>query len=129
MFLKRLKTDQYGRGTKVFIDNDLCPVNAARSYAACCGASPGAFCWAAGAPLVQSRFVELVRSALTNACVPVSGYSWHSFRIGAATTAAEARVPDFAIQALGRWASPAFLRYVRTPREHLARYSSSLAHR
>lgn len=68
MFLKQSKTDQYGRGTDMFIgatDDDLCP---AHSYTACREASLGAFfCSAAGTPLVKSRFMELVRSALTNA--------------------------------------------------------------
>ena len=132
VFLKRSKTDQYGRGTEVFIgatDNDLCPVSAAQSYVAHRGVSAGAFfCSAGGVPLVKSRFVQLVRSALTRAGIPVSGYSGHSFRIGAATATAEAGIPDSVIQALGRWASPAFLRYVRTPREHLAQYSSPLVY-
>lgn len=133
VFLKRSKTDQYGRGTEVFIgamDDDLCPVSAACSYVARRGDSPGAFfCSVVGAPLVKSRFVDLVRSALTQAGVPVSGYSGHSFRIGAATAAAEAGIPNSVIQALGCWTSSAFLRYVRTLREHLARYSSPLARR
>lgn len=71
VFLKRSKTDQYGRGTEVFIgatEDDLCPVNAACLYVARREASPGAFfSSAAGAPLIKSHFVELIRSALTNA--------------------------------------------------------------
>ena len=112
------------------MDNDVCPISAVHSYVALRGASPGAFfCSAVGIPLAKSRFVELVRSALTQAGVPVAGYTGHSFRIGAAMAAAEAGIPDSVIQALGRWASPAFLRYIRTPRHHLAQYSSPLAHR
>ena len=127
MFLKRSKTDQYGRGTEVFIGStgdELCPVHAVRSYVARRGDSPGAFfCSAEGVPLSKSRFVELVRSALTRAGVPIAGYSGHSFRIGATTAASQAGIPDSVIQALGRWSSPAFLRYIRTPRDHLAQYS------
>ena len=133
VFLKRSKTDQYGRGTEVFLGatgNDLCPVEAVRAYVANRGAAPGAFfCTEGGAPLTKARFVELVRSALTRAGVPVVGYSGHSFRIGAATTAAQARIPDSTTQALGRWTSPAFLEYIRTPREHLAQFSGPLARR
>ena len=133
VFLKRSKTDQYGRGTEVFLGatgNDLCPVEAVRAYVANRGAAPGAFfCAEGGAPLTKARFVELVRSALTRAGVPVAGYSGHSFRIGAATTAAQAGIPDSTIQALGRWTSPAFLEYIRTPREHLAQFSGPLARR
>ena len=133
VFLKRSKTDQFMRGTEVFMGStgdDLCPVSATREYVARRGTSPGAFFRSAeGVPLSKPRFVELVRSALTRAGVPVGGFSGHSFRIGAATAASQAGIPDSVIQALGRWASPAFLRYIRTPREHLAHYSLSIAQR
>ena len=133
VFLKRSKTDQYGRGVEVFIGStadDLCPVKATRSYVTRRGVQSGPFfCLAGGEPLTKARFVALVRTSLAQAGVPIGGYSGHSFRIGAATTAAQAGIPDSVIQALGRWSSPAFLRYIRTPRSHLAQYSSSLARR
>ena len=131
VFLKRSKTDQFMRGAEVFIGatgDDLCPVDAAREYVARRGTSPGTFFrFAEGVPLTKPRFVELVRSALTRAGVPVDGYSGHSFRIGAATAASQAGIPDSVIQALGRWSSPAFLQYIRTPREQLAQFSHSIA--
>jgi len=133
VFLKRSKTDQYGRGVEVFVgstNDDLCPGRAVTSYVTLRGPVPGAFFRTVdGDPLTKARFVELVRSALTRAGVPVRGYSGHSFRIGAATTAAQAGVPDSVIQALGRWSSHAFLQYIRTPRSHLAHYSASLTGR
>ena len=133
VFLKRSKTDQFGRGTEVFIGataNDLGPVEAVRAYVARRGTAPGAFfCGEGGAPLTKMRFVVLVRAALTRAGVPVAGYSGHSFRIGAATAAAQAGIPDSTIQALGRWTSSAFLEYIRTPREQLAQFSQPLARR
>ena len=131
VFLKRSKTDQFMRGTEVFIgstSNDLCPVGATRDYVARRGSSPGAFFRSAeGVPITKTRFVELVRSALTRAGVPVDGYSGHSFRIGAATAASQAGIPDSVIQALDRWSSLAFLRYIRTPREQLANVSHTIA--
>ena len=133
LFLKRSKTDQYGRGVEVFMaatDNDLCPVAAVQSYVSLRGTRPGAlFRTIGGSPLTKSRFVGLVRSALTRAGVPIAGYSGHSFRMGAATAAAQAGILDSVILALGRWSSPTFLRYIRTPRSHLANYSASLANR
>ena len=128
VFLKRSKTDQFGRGTEVFFgatDNDLCPVQALRLYVRARRTSPGAFFRSAdGTPLTKARFVGQIRSVLSRAGVPLSGYSGHSFRIGAATAASQAGIPDSVIQMLGRWSSAAFL---QTPREQLAQYTGPLA--
>ena len=98
VLLKRSKTDQFMTGVEVFIGvtgNDLCPVDAVRDYVARRGTSPGSFFRVAeGVPLTKTRFVELVRLALTRAGVPVNGYSRHSFRIGAATADSQAGIPD-----------------------------------
>ena len=129
--LKRSKTDQFGGGVDVFVGktgDEVCPVRAIASYAAARGNAPGPFFQSsAGSPLTKARFVEAVRQALQQAGVPSEGYAGHSFRIGAATTAARAGLQDSTIQALGRWSSSAFLRYIRTTRDELAAFSSSLA--
>ena len=59
--------------------------------------------------------------------LPESNFAGHSFRIGATTAAANAGIEDSTIQMLGKWSSAAFLSYIRTPREHLARFSRALA--
>ena len=129
--LKRSKTDQFGRGVEVFVGatgDEICPVRAVSAYAAARGNAPGPFFrMGDGSALTKARFVEAVRHALARAGVSSVGYSGHSFRIGAATTAAQAGIQDSTIQALGRWASPAFLRYIRTPRGELAAHSSVIA--
>ena len=103
MFLKMSKMDQYGRGVEVFMaatNNDLCPVRAVLTYVTLRGTRPGAFfCAIRGSPMTKSRFVEMVRSVLLRDGVLIAGYSGHSFRIGAATVAAQAGFPDSAIQA------------------------------
>jgi hypothetical protein len=96
------------RGTEVLIGltgDDLCPVSATQEYVARRAVGGGRV------SLSKPRFVELVRSALTRAGVPVGGFSGHSFCIGAATAASQVGIPDSVIQALGRWTRPAFLRY------------------
>ena len=42
-------------------------------------------------------------------------YKAHSFRIGAATTAADMGMSETHIQLMGRWKSTAFRRYIRIP--------------
>ena len=70
-----------------------------------------------------------VRSALavTVAGIQASQFAGHSFRIGAASTAAARGVEDSLIKTLGRWRSSAYLLYVRIPRERLADLSRVLA--
>ena len=66
------------------------------------------------------------RSALSKAGVDPSKFCGHSFRIGAATTAAANGVEDAIIKTLGRWRSLAYLDYVKIPRQQLAFYSRVL---
>ena len=79
-----------------------------------------------GSPLTRYHLVKQIRQALSQKGIGVSKYSGHSFRIGAATTAAAVGIPEATIKMLGRWESTAYLRYIRTPREQLIPISASL---
>ncbi len=79
-----------------------------------------------GVSLTREQFVSAVKAALTEADVDSSRYTGHSFRIGAATTAALRGLPDSLIKTLGRWESSAYTVYIRTPRETLCSVASSL---
>ncbi len=80
-----------------------------------------------GRLLTRARFVAEVRRALESAGLNNRAYAGHSFRIGAATTAARCGISDATIKLLGRWESAAYLLYVKTPRGELARYAAVLS--
>ena len=79
-----------------------------------------------GRVLTRQRFVAVVKEGLQRAGIDSSKYNGHSFRIGAATTAAAKGIEDSIIKTLGRWESVAYLQYVKIPRSQLAGYSNML---
>ena len=129
--LKQSKTDQMGQGVDVVLGRTglpLCPVAALVGYIALRGSRPGPFfLTSAGVPTTKPEFIKVFRQTLSAVGYPAEEYAGHSFRIGAATSAALAGVEDSTIQLLGRWQSSAFLRYIRTPDGRLAELSRTLA--
>ncbi|XP_038056044.1 uncharacterized protein LOC119728036 [Patiria miniata] len=68
---------------------NMCPVQAMEKYLVRRPAAKGPlFCHANGAPLTQYQFGAVLRRVLHHAGVPPLQHGTHSFRIGAATTAA-----------------------------------------
>ena len=59
--------------------------------------------------------------------VDITQYSGHSFRVGAASTAAAVGIEDSLIKTLGRWESTAYLLHVRVPQDRLAWVSKQLS--
>ena len=80
-----------------------------------------------GKSLTRVRFVNKLRDTLRNIGICQDSYSGHSFRAGAATTAAQHGIPDATIQLLGRWQSTAYLVYIKTPRDRLASITATLS--
>ena len=70
-----------------------------------------------GSPLAKPWVISKMREAVAEVGHNQLMYAGHSFRIGAATTAAAAGIEDYTIQALGRWSSTAFLSYIRMTQE------------
>ena len=56
----------------------------------------------------RDRFVAKVREAMSLAGLNYDNYSGHSFRIGAAMTAAQKGISDPTIKMLGRWKSSTY---------------------
>ena len=105
--LGRMKTDQFNRGTAIYIGktgSDICPVRAILQYLATHPTPRHGplFVHQDGSPLTRAQFVHLLKEALAMRGVDHKQYTGHSFRIGAATTAAQLGVPDHLIKALGR---------------------------
>ena len=128
---RKSKTDPFGRGVELFAGRtgrDLCPVTALLNYLAIRSKEDGPlFILQDGRPLSRDLLVKKVRYALGIAGFQQDAYSGHGFRIGAASSAAAAGVPDHLIKAMGRWNSEAYLLYVKTPPETLASISRALA--
>ena len=128
--LKQSKTDPFRKGVQLLIGKsgtDICPVAALLDFLRLRGSDPGfLFRFRDGTYLTRQRLVEAVRAALEAAGVDHSKYCGHSFRIGAATVAAEKGVEDSVVKILGRWDSLAYLEYIRIPRANLVGYSRVL---
>ena len=93
------KCNQFGRAVYVGQTNDqICPVAAGLVYMACRGSTLGLFCrFGDGSFLTKRLFILKVRELLSATGLDPSLYSGHSFRIGAATSAAQAGLKDSTI--------------------------------
>ena len=95
--IKCSKTDPFRVGCDIYMghSNDvICPVVAIATFLALRGASHGPlFCYSDGRPLTRQLLSSTVQSML-HAAGYSGSYSGHSFRIGAATTAASKGIPD-----------------------------------
>ena len=130
--IKCSKTDPFRKGIDIVLGttgDELCPVSALFNFLKMRGGAPGPlFVFKDGHPLTRPVFVSRVRAALSSLGYSnPKQFSGHSFRAGAATTAAAMRVEDSIIKTLGRWESAAYLLYVRIPREELKGISSTLS--
>ncbi len=128
--LKASKTDPFRHGISLFIGkvpSQLCPMSAMLAYLTARSNDEGPlFRYLDGRLLTRQRLVASVREALEEAGVDPGRYNGHSFRIGAATTAAARGLEDSTVRTLGRWKSLAYLEYIKIPREQLATYTARL---
>ena len=131
VWLRHSKADPFGAGVCIYLGRTgsvLCPVTSMLGYLAMRSSAPGPlFQYADGSPLSRTHLVTQLREALSQAGIDTSNYSGHSFRIGAASAAAQAGYSDSLIQTLGRWKSDAFRLYLRTPKEDLVAATRRLA--
>ena len=130
--IKASKTDPFRSGVTIQIGSclsPLCPVAALHQYSQAMTKqtkSGPLFQYQSGKYLSRKRFTKEIRSLLSNVGLNSSLYAGHSFRIGAATRAAEINLPQWLIKTLGRWTSDCYERYIQTPTALLNKVSSSL---
>ena len=130
--LKHSKTDPFREGTDIVVartHDDLCPVTAMLAWIVLRTRprDDPFFYFQSGAPLTRSIFVTHFKSALSIAGIDLAGYSGHSFRIGAATSAARRGLQDSTIIQLGRWQSAAYQRYIKPSAKSLVHVASYIA--
>lgn len=118
--IKASKTDPFRQGTCIRLpqlhNTRTCPVSAYIRYSAflSCNEERPFFTFHNGTFLTRRYLSHFIQS-----CFPNSNINTHSFRIGGASLAATAGLPDSAIQILGRWRSDAFLRYIRLSDDYI----------
>lgn len=121
--LKSSKTDSFRAGQSIIIAraaSPVCAVTAMRYYFQTVSPPKGPlFFFQSGRLLTRSTVVSLLRDAARHAGLPFHSLKGHSFRIGAASVAAAAGLPDWLIKVMGRWSSDCYQLYIRTPQQVL----------
>ena len=105
--IKQSKTDPFRRGVDIYLGatgRTLCPIKAILPYLALRPKHHNGplFIFEDGRSLTRQRFSSLLQNLLSRLGFDSTQYNTHSFRIGAATTAAQANIPHTSIQMLGR---------------------------
>ena len=129
--LKQSKMDPFRLGVDIYMGKTrhpfLCHLVALIHYLRLRGPHPGPlFQFTGGTPLSRPRLIADVRSCLARVGIHEDLYCGHSFRIGAATTAAKVGLDDSLIQTLGRWQSATYLRYIKLSWASLTSVSQAL---
>ncbi|XP_026138202.1 proline-rich protein 36-like [Carassius auratus] len=125
--IKHSKTDQERKGHYIYIFNlpsPIQPYQALVSYiqfrnAQSKSALDPLFVDDSNHPVTRFWFQKHLKLILTQSGFHAENFSSHSFRIGAATTAAQKGLSQNQIQALGRWSSEAFKSYIRYNQSHI----------
>ena len=112
------KTDQYGESTTLNFtrgtDPLLCPVNAMIDYLRVRPSTEGPlFIHFGKDPMTRYQFDSMLKRGIKAMGLCPTLFSPHSFRIGAATSAAVSGIPMDIIKSIGRWQSSAVKLYVR----------------
>ena len=131
VLLPMSKIERLGEGAVINLPRRadyLCSVAAILSWLVYRGKAPGSlFIFESGAKLTCPRFVSELKKAMSEAGMDPTHFSGHSFRIGAATTAAAEGIADSQIKLLGRWKSSAVQAYLIPLDRRMANLAAKLS--
>ena len=118
VILRFSKTDQRGKSSTLHFssgpDATLCPVIAMQRFLDMRPKVQGPlFIHYGGDPLSRYQFGRVLTRGISTVGLSPANFSSHSFRIGAATSAAMSGIPIDTIKKLGRWQSYAVNLYIR----------------
>ena len=119
--IKKSKTDPFRQTSTITIassQSNVCAVATRRDFLLQTpDSSPQSpmFQFKNGTPLSQRTLASNLHTILDLCGLQPNNYNTHSFRIGAATTAAAAGLPAWLIKILGRWRSDSYERYIHLP--------------
>lgn len=118
LILRGTKTSDANKPVLIKIEESknihYCPVRALSAFFSLRGKHLGPFfTFENQCPITRSAFSFFLSKSVAWAGMNPMRYKTHSFRIGAATTAAMRGFNDVTIQRLGRWKSNAFKKYIR----------------
>ena len=117
--LKSSKTDVFRHGQSLTVarsSSTICAVMAIRAYFLLARPQSGPlFYFQSGRYLTRGVVSHLLQDSARFAGLPYQCLKGHSFRIGVASVAAAAGLPDWLIKVLGRWSSDCYQLYIRTP--------------
>lgn len=119
--IRTSKTDQRGESATLRflygMDPVLCPVVAMSNFLRMRPVRAGPlFIHFGGGPMTRYQFESILKKGITLMGLPPTNFSSHSFRIGAATSAAIRGIPIDMIKNRGRWRSSAVNLYIRPHR-------------
>ena len=127
-YVEPSKTDRYRRGVSIKLfknetNDKLCPYNALSKYLMLRNkvftlqrtAESPFFLTETGEAMCRSFFVLHTKQILSQLGFNTMFYTGHSFRIGAASSAASCRLEDHLIRTLGRWSSDCYRTCIHTP--------------
>ena len=114
--IKATKTDPFHVGMTIFITATgypICPLWALEKYLYYCMCHKRPLSqFSNGNYFTRQALASIVIKGLASYGISPSAYSTHSFRIGAASTAAAADIPDSLIKSFRRWQSDCYQHYL-----------------